>query len=71
MDGKAAIRVDEVDPQEVILHQYLALLGLGHGQVGLVLQHLGAAGLLDDHALHRLRYGRHGADLRSGELRRN
>lgn len=61
MDLYASSRVDEVDPDVIVLHQDLALLGFGHGHVGLVLQHLRPAILLNDHRLHRLGYGSHRA----------
>jgi hypothetical protein len=48
------LRVDEVDADKVIFDQDLAFFGLGDGEVGLVLQHFGAAVFFHDHALHRL-----------------
>lgn len=52
--GDINLRINVVDADEVVLHEDLALLGDGHGEVGQVLEDFGAAGLHDQDALHGL-----------------
>lgn len=48
------LRINKVDANVLVLHKDFALLDLGHGQVGLVLEDVDTAGLLDDDAGHGL-----------------
>jgi len=64
MAWRLILRVDEVDADVVVLDQDLAFFGLRDGEVGLVLQDLGAAVLLHDHSLHGFGDGSHCANMR-------
>lgn len=55
------LRIDVVDTNELILNQYLSLLGLRNWHI-IILQHVRSTRLFDIYCFHRLRYGRHGSE---------
>lgn len=57
---RGGIRIDVIYPYKLILHQDLALLWRGEGEVGFILQYLYAPCFLDEDSLHGFGDWRHG-----------